>query len=56
MLNGEVVKFNNIKIVTENYRYRGAVYNYNSLRHNGGTSIKLLLEISWGKPGGPSEC
>ena len=37
MVNGEVVKFNYTEDVAGNYRYRGAVENHNTLRHDDDT-------------------
>ena len=43
ILNGEVVKFNYLEVVADHYKYRGAVYNHNSLRHDDGTKSQNIF-------------
>ena len=48
MVNGEVVKFKYPEVVSDHYRYRGAVDNHNALRHDDGTKSQFGLESKWG--------
>ena len=48
MVDGEVVKFKYPAIVADHYRYRGAVENCNTLRHDGGEKAQIVLESAWG--------
>ena len=48
MVNGKVVKSKYPKLVTDNYKYRGAVDNHNALRHDGWTKSQNGLESAWG--------
>ena len=47
MVNGEVVKSKYAEVVADHHRYRGAVENHNSLRHDGGTKSQIGLESAW---------
>ena len=44
MVNREVTKFNYPEVVVGHYRYRGAVVNHNTLRHDCGTNYLIVLE------------
>ena len=48
VVNGEVVKFKYPEVVSDHYRYRGAVENHNALRHGGGSKFQIGLESAWG--------
>ena len=48
MVNGEIVKFKYPEVVSDHYRYRGAVDNHNALRHDDGTKSQFGLESKWG--------
>ena len=56
MVNGEVVEFKYPHIVADHYRYRGVVDNNNSLRHDGGVSLKLFRIVHGEQSCGTSEC
>ena len=44
MLNGVVVKFKYLEVVSDNYKYMGSVDNKNYFRHCGGTKYQICLE------------
>ena len=53
-MNGVVVKFKYPEFVSDHYRYRGAVDNQNSLRHDGGTKSPFFSRAHGEQLGGPS--
>ena len=53
IVNGEVVKFKYPEVVSDHYMYRGAVYDHNSLRHDGGNKSQFGLESKLGTTWGP---
>ena len=48
MMNGEVVKFDYLEVVVDNYRYRERVENHNASRHYGGTKPQIGSKSVWG--------
>ena len=48
MANGGIVKFKHPEVVADLYRYRGAVENHNSLRHDGRNKYQFGLKSKWG--------
>ena len=47
VVNGKVVKFKYPEVVADHYRYRGAVENCNTLRHDGEEKAQIVLESAW---------
>ena len=56
VFNREVIKFNHPEIVTDDYRYRGAVKNHKYLRHDDREKSQICLESTGVKPGETSRC
>ena len=55
MVNREVTKFNYPEVVVGHYRYREAVDNHNTLRHDDGTKYQFFWRVNRELPGGTYE-
>ena len=53
MVSGDISKFKSPEVVLDHYMYRGAVYDHNSLKHDGGNKSQFGSKSKWGTTWGP---